>query len=394
MRLTAMFLVFALFGSFAFGEDGTTLSPDTLQDNLALYVCSNAGMKVVKFESETGKWVADFVGAEEPVDIDVGPGDFIFATDEATGAANVRRFDPATGKADADPYGDTSLYLGGPRGLAFGPDGHLYVADMLFGVSQVVEFDDTGTYVRVLPDDPENPVLMTIEDVACDGSGNVYVTQWLYEGTEITGVYKFTGTGWQLFGGTGDLLGPWGLAFGPDGDLYVVDEDTTHFGVFRYNGATGASKGVFGQTGINLDQPRYLTFGPEDGDLYVADAAGNAVKKFSGPLKPDAGTYKDVFGETGAYLSDPIGLVFGPAGGVQPVQPKLAIEKVANGNMLLTLTGTAGKSYELRYSPDATVSDFTTWTFGATITLEGSTTGTWEDVAPTDSRRFYKAKEQ
>jgi len=393
MRLITIVFVLALIGSMAWGENAAGASPKTLQEGKSLYVCSNQGMKLVKFDSETGTKQADFLGVDAPVDVDVGPGDFIFATDEATGAANVRRFDPATGQADTDPYGDTSLYLGGPRGLAFGPDGHLYVADMLFGVSQVVEFDDTGAYVQVLPDDPDNPVLISIEDVACDGSGSIYVTQWIYEGTEVAGVYKFTGTGWQLLGGTGDLLAPWGLAFGPDGDLYVVDEDINHFGVFRYNGTTGAVKGLFGQTAANLGQPGYLAFGP-DGDLYVADAQDNTVKKFSGPLKPDAGTFKGIFGETAVNVPEPIGLVFGPSGGVQPQKPTLAIEKLGTGNILVTLTGTSGKSYELRHTPDATVSDFTTWTFGATITLEGTTTGSWEDTAPADRTRFYKAKEQ
>jgi hypothetical protein len=63
--------------------------------------------------------------------------------------------------------------------------------------------------------------------------------------------------------------------------------------------------------------------------------------------------------------------------------------------MLLTLTGTEGKSYELRYTSDPTVSDFTNWTFGATINLEGTTSESWtDDTAPVASRRFYKAMEQ
>ncbi len=395
MRRTGILLACLLTHALAFGEAAVGRQvPRPLQDNFALYVCSNTGMKLVKFDSQTGAWVADLSGADEPVDVEVGPNDFVFVTDEGPGAANVRRFDPATGQADADAYGETTV-LGGPKGLAFGPDGHLFVADMLFEGTEVVEFDETGKQVRVLPDDPVSPVLLSIEDIDCDTSGNIYVVQWLFAGDETPGVFKFTGDGWTLFGQTGNLISAWGMAFGPDGDLYVVDDDTTHFGVHRYDGKTGASKGVFGQTGAtqNLSRPRYCTFSP-DGDLYVTEEQDGSVRVFNGPLKPNPGAARGIFGETAGKVPDPLGLVFGP-GGAPPQKPTLAIEKLQSGNMMLNLTGTQGKSYELRYNTDATVSDFTQWIIGGTITLEGSTTGTWEDTtAAADPWRVYKAKEQ
>src|SRR5690349_23363096 len=66
--------------------------------------------------------------------------------------------------------------------------------------------------------------------------------------------------------GTGGLLNPNSMAYGPDGNLYVTD--TTN--VLRFNGLTGAFLDVFipAHSG-GLDSPAGLAFGP-DGNLYVA----------------------------------------------------------------------------------------------------------------------------
>jgi len=406
MRLGRILLLCLLLQVGAFGEkNGDDASSRRLQDDLALYVCSYPGGgqgKLVKFDAETGEKLLDLSGVTQPVDVAIGPNGDIFVTDEGSGQSNVRRFDPDTGLADADPYGDTSSsdYVEGPRGLAFGPgpDGHLYVADTTFTGARVVEFDENGDFVRFLPDDAENPVLLSIEDVACDTDGNLYVTQW-EDGwfCDTPGVFKFTEEGgWGLFGETDNLTGPWGLTFGPDGDLYVAEDSSAEAtGVYRYNGMTGALKGVYGQTGSRdyLEHPRYLTFGPDD-DLYVSDSQDSTVRKFSGPLKPDAGHSKGVFAETSVNDLGPFGLVFGSAGG-PPEPPELLVEKLETGEMLLTLTGTQGKSYELRHTSDPTISDFTEWTFGAIIDLEGITSDTWTDnTASGAPTRFYKAAEE
>ena len=403
MRVAAILLVCLLAKVSAFGQKGgDAVVPHPLQDNISLYVCSHPGAgqgNLVKFDSQTGEWLADLSGVAKPVDADIGPNGDIFVTDAAGGTSNIRRFDHETGEADATAYGDTADLLA-PRGLAFGADDHLYVAEMTFipGEVGVAEFDESGAFVRFLPDDTESPVLLAIEDAACDANGRIYVTQWYYEWyCENPGVFRFTGSGWFLFGETYTLKAPWGLTFGPDGNLYVAEDASSDTaGIYRYDGTTGVFLGVYGQTGSRdkLVHPRYLAFGPDE-DLYVVDSQDSTVRKFSGPLKPDAGDYKGVFGETGEENSpSPMGVVFSVPSG-PPAKPELLIEGLPNGQMLLTLTGTEGKSYELRYTSDPTVSDFTNWTFGATINLEGTTSESWtDDTAPVASRRFYKAMEQ
>jgi hypothetical protein len=67
---------------------------------------------------------------------------------------------------------------------------------------------------------------------------------------------------------------PYGIAIGPDGNVYV--SDSTQNIIFRYDGATGAPLPAPGQTGAvfvsagsgGLSNPRGIAFG-SDGNLYV-----------------------------------------------------------------------------------------------------------------------------
>ncbi len=71
-----------------------------------------------------------------------------------------------------------------------------------------------------------------------------------------------------------------GITFGPDGNLYMADD----LGYIRqYNGSTGAPMGVVScapPSGGNC-YPVSLTFGP-DGNLYVSESAHRSVLKFNG----------------------------------------------------------------------------------------------------------------
>ena len=115
--------------------------------------------------------------------------------------------------------------------LAFGPDGHLYVAS---------------------------------------GDGNRVLR---YDGTSGApmGVFAAAGNG---------LSNPHGMAFGPDGDLYVASFGTAK--VLRYDGTSGAYRGDFVSSGAGgLVSPHDVQFGP-DGHLYVSSFGANRVFKYSG----------------------------------------------------------------------------------------------------------------
>ena len=73
-----------------------------------------------------------------------------------------------------------------------------------------------------------------------------------------------------------DTIG--GLAFGPDGDLYVGGASGNQ--VLRFDGKTGAFKRVF-VSDPNLISARGLTFGP-DGNLYVSSHGTDSIRRYSG----------------------------------------------------------------------------------------------------------------
>ena len=155
---------------------------------------------------------------------------------------------------------DSFVTAGNVEGIAFGPDGNLYVAD--WG-GKVIRYDITdGSYI----DD--------------------FVTS-----------------------GLGGLSQAYGIVFGPDGHLYV--NSYNNHNVLRYDGNTGAFLGEFVSSGAGgLDNPEEMLFGP-DGHLYISSLQTNNVLRYDG----STGVFIDIFiAANSGGLDSPSGLAFGPDG--------------------------------------------------------------------------------
>jgi DNA-binding beta-propeller fold protein YncE len=164
--------------------------------------------------------------------------------------------------------------LGGPAGIAVGPDGSLYVSDL--GNHRVQRFASDG---RVLGGwslgDEAQPF-----GVAVDAAGRVYVTD-----LDAGAVSVWTDDGDPLasFGvrgsGPGQLLEPWGIVVDGSGDVWVADHGNHRIQRFS---AAGVWQEAWGDKGLGEGQmlgPMGLALG-RDGALVVTDLMGR-VRSFS-----------------------------------------------------------------------------------------------------------------
>lgn len=244
----------------------------------SLLVTSQIDHTVKEFDGMTGAFIrnaATQVG--DPLSAIIGADGNLLVTD---GQQNViKRFDRATG-----------TYLGvfanavTPGGMTISAD-KVYVCQM--NPPQVVRsFDaltgaDVGSFVPTVGGGNPSP-----RDVKI-AHGRVYVAYWNLGTVEMFDVNTRQSLGLLFPAGTGGLDTPSSMAFGVDANLYVA----YGFYVNRYHPTTGNFLGRFVDTGDRSGY-RYavgIAWGP-DGNLYVATQNTAGVQRYNGT--------------TGAFMDD------------------------------------------------------------------------------------------
>ncbi len=268
-----------------------------------------------------------------------GAGD-LFLSD--TGNSRIRRADATTGVIStvAGPANISS-----PSGLAIDGAGNLYFADAandtvrridaasgalttIVGTTQVEGNTGDGGLAT-------SATLHSPNGIAFDADGNLYIADSGNNSIRrvdastrrISTVAGGNGQGYAGDGGAATaakLYSPWGVTVAPDGSLYFTDRTNN---VVRHVDAAGNIHTVIGTgtrgfsgdgaaaTAALLNAPSDLAFDPA-GNLYVADAANNRVRRVdaaSGLIATISGTTSTAFAGDGfnsdlASLSGPNGV--------------------------------------------------------------------------------------
>jgi streptogramin lyase len=244
----------------------------------------------------------------------------LLVADGDLGTNEIYRYDGRTGAflgTFVPQRVDTSGIVSSPWRMVFGPDGNLYVV-YNGGSGPVVRYNgQTGAFLNMfIPNLSQVRCSQGCTAATSDPSprpvfgpdGNFYSVGYI---GGVGGILRFNGqTGAFLNtfvpvvtgGFFPDRLG--GLAFGPDGNLYVSYPE--HKAIYRYDGRTGAFLSTFvpqGPVANVLVEPGELEFGP-DGNLYVTD---RGILRFNG----QTGAFLEAFPAPGGPLFHP---VFGPDG--------------------------------------------------------------------------------
>ncbi|MDW7990827.1 MAG: TIGR03663 family protein [Anaerolineae bacterium] len=183
-----------------------------------------------------------------------------------------------------------------PRGIAVAPDGSIYVADS--GNHRIQKFTAEGEFVTAwgnfggCPEQTPPPgAFCEPWGVAVGPDGAVYVADlWAHRVQKFSSEGEFIAQwGFSSNYGTdlrpGAFYGPRGIVVAPDGTVYVTDTGNKRVQVFTGDGAYLRMWGSAGTSPGQLNEPVGIALGP-DGNLYIADTWNYRVQVLDPLGKP------------------------------------------------------------------------------------------------------------
>jgi DNA-binding beta-propeller fold protein YncE len=245
------------------------------------------GGRILRFEASTGRHVDQFADDGE---LDCAEGDGIIGPDGVLYVTNwnpgridryrgsrdsILKYDARTGDflgVFVEPSGE----LDGPHGLAFGPDGNLYVTTRF--TDSVLRYDGrTGEYMGAFVKAGTGG-LNDADRVVFRPDGMMYVVS-----LESASILRYDAKSGEFIDefvkrGSGGLSRPHDLVFTDDGDLLVSSFPNNS--VLRYDGRTGEFEGAFVEPKSSpLEYVGKMAFGP-DGAFYATSCINNMVLKY------------------------------------------------------------------------------------------------------------------
>jgi sugar lactone lactonase YvrE len=301
-------------------DNGITDYIDLLRPH-HVYIADTADF-VREYHSTSGAPVGNIAQGSllDPHDVTFGPDRFLYIAD--FGNNRVVRANPETGAFAV--FGATG---GGsanaPSAVRFGPNGNLFVLSN--SANRVVEFDGaTGAFIRdVFPSGSGG--LTSAYGLAFLPNGNLLVAG----GNRVNEHDTATGAFIRNFvaPGAGGLSSPRAIALLPDGRLLVVNRSSNQILAFDSN---GASLGQYNDE-YPLGGLWGIAVGP-NGNVYVTRVSGGVrVIEYEGA----SGRYIRSFIRGDSALSQPTGLAFRPESPVDCNENYVLDEcEIANGTLL------------------------------------------------------------
>ena len=199
------------------------------------------------------------------------------------------------------------------RGMTFGPDGHLYVANAYKGFSQILKFDGSlqtngqHAFIEVFIKYPGTHPFQAI----FGPDSNLYVAN-----QDTLNVCRYQGPNGQHPGtpiGTGGvfvsgLTSVRGIAFGPDSNFYVVDEDANR--IYKCDPMTGQITGHLPDPEGHLNSPVHIVF--KNNILYIGNSGKDNLLYFD--TSESSATVQVYVHKSEAQLDKPSGLCFATDG--------------------------------------------------------------------------------
>ncbi|HEX4414764.1 MAG TPA: NHL repeat-containing protein [Lacipirellulaceae bacterium] len=230
-----------------------------------LFVSDGVDDVVHRFDATTGAAISPNIPLVSVTGVATSANGDVYAA--SSNPAQVYRYNSTTGAQIGGPFvtfnGQNDGHdVQGPEGMAFAPNGNLYISDVT--ESNVHIYDTAGNSVGVLG----SAEMSQPTDVAFSAAGDLYVVNPGMADVLVSvgGTQPLT----EFFGPlTGGLTIPQALTFGPDGKLYVLDASNNGGPAIRRYTAGGADDGAVVSYATSFFQPNDIAFGP-DGKLYVS----------------------------------------------------------------------------------------------------------------------------
>ena len=222
------------------------------------------GDNIGEYDAHTGSAInAAFIFSAGPTGMAFGPGGELYVASptlpSAFYSAGITRYNAISGA----PLGDfvthlTDAALNNPAGIAFSPDGRLFVADVTAG--SVFTYDSAGNHVGTLSD----PQLATPAGLTFGNSGTLYVAD---EG--LGNVLSYNGGSFNIVNNVpGRFNAAHDVAVNEGGSLFVLDVLPAASGVYRVSLADGSFQKIIDYSTSSF-YAADMVLGP-DGNLYIS----------------------------------------------------------------------------------------------------------------------------